>query len=99
MKRTNHSPATFDSCDVGVRRIFWSAGKSVKTMIHVKKRPTATHTPISRTGRMLETASAAKPTSVAKMDAVQATNLFSRAKIWWASTGRSAGRSTKRECR
>ena len=68
-------------------------------MIHVISRPTATHTPISRTGRMAETPSAAKPTSVAKMEAVHATNLFSRAKIWCSATGRSAGRSTKREWR
>ncbi len=70
------APATFVSCEVGVLRIFCSAGKRVKTMIHVKKRPTATQTPISRTGRMAETASAAKPTSVAKIEAVQATNLL-----------------------
>ena len=87
------------SCCVGVRRIFCSAGNSVKTITQVMVRPTATQMPISRIGRMSETASAAKPTAVAKIDAVQATNLLSSAKIWCSSIGRSGGRSTKRDWR
>ena len=99
MNWTNQAPATAFSCEVGVRRIFWRAGNRVKTMIQVKKSPTATHLPISRTGWISEMARAAKPTIVAKIEAVQATNLFSSAKIWCSSTGRSAGLSTKREWR
>ena len=97
--RKNQAPAARESVDVGVRSTLWSAGKRVKTTIQVKKSPTATQTPISRIGRMLETESAANPTRVAKIDAVHATNLFSRAKTWCSSSDRPAGRSTKRECR
>ncbi len=48
-------------------------------------------------GRMLETINAAKPAAVAKIEAVQATNLLLRANTWCASTECPAGRSTKRE--
>ena len=67
---TNHWPAALRSCSVGVFSIFCSAGKSVKTMIQVSTRPAATHRPSSRMGRISLTASAAKPTAVAKIDAV-----------------------------
>src|SRR5436190_2052622 len=54
---------------VGERRIFSSAGKSVKTITQVAARPAATQMPISRIGRMSEIASAANPAAVAKIDA------------------------------
>ncbi len=87
-------PAVRRSRCVGVLRIRCSAGKSVKTTIQVKKSPTATQSPICRIGRICETARAAKPTAVANSDAVQAVNLFFRAKIWWSSTGSPSGWST-----
>ena len=50
-------------------------------------------------GRISDTMSAANPTAVAKIDAVQATNLLLKEKIRWSSMLRSGGRSTKREWR
>src|SRR5271157_474720 len=95
--RTNQSCEAGRSSRVGVASAFWRAGKSVNTVIHVKTSPTATHMPISRIGRMGETARAANPVAVAKIDAVHATNLFESAKIWCASTEWPAGRSINRE--
>jgi hypothetical protein len=82
---------------VGVRRIFCRAGNSVKMMTQVAVSPTATQMPISKIGRMSDTARAPKPTAVAKIDAVQATNLLSSANTRCSSIGRSGGRSTKRD--
>ena len=71
----------------------------MNTITQLKARPTATQMPISWIGRICETARAPKPTAVAKMEAVTATNLLRSAKIWCSSMDRSGGRSTKRDCR
>ena len=73
---------------VGVRRSFCSAGNSVKHDDPVTSSPTATQMPISRIGRICETPSAAKPTAVAKIDAVHGGNLFASAKTWCVVDGR-----------
>ena len=100
MKATNHWPAVLRSSSVGVRSTFCSAGNSVNTVIHVSTSPAATHSPSSRMGRISLTASAAKPTAVAKIDAVAATNLLASAIAWCSSMSLpSSGTSTKRECR
>gem|GEM_PF-3194838 len=87
------------SCCVGVRNAACRAGKSVNTITQEAVTPTATQMPISRMGRMSDTASAAKPAAVANIEAVQGTNLLHSANTWCAATGRASGRSTKRECR
>src|SRR5512136_568079 len=84
---------------VGVRSTFWRAGKSVKAAIHPSASPTAVQTPISRTGRILDTERAPKPSTAATVDAVTGRNLLASAKAWWASTSVSAGWSTKRDWR
>ena len=69
-----------------------SAGNRVKQPIHATISPQAVHSPISRTGRMSETASAAKPTAVANIEAVQGRNLFASARAWCSSrVGESSG--------
>ena len=61
--------------------------------------PSAVQRPISRIGRTLETDSAAKPSTAAKVDAVTGRSLLRSASSWCSRTGTWAGRSTKRECR
>ena len=99
-KGTNHWPANLRSFSVGVRRIFCSAGKSVKTIIQVKTSPTATHRPISRIGRISDTDSAAKPTAVAKIEAVAGDELVGqREDLMLVDGALGAVASTKRECK
>ena len=62
-------------------------------------RPSAVQMPSSRIGRTLETESAAKPSTAAKVDALTGSSLFRRAASWCSRTGTPSGRSTKRECR
>jgi hypothetical protein len=97
--RFHRSSVAVRSGCVGVRRIRWSAGKSVNTTTHEMASPTATQRPMSRIGRMAEIVSAANPTPVAKTEAVQATNLLASAKVWCSSRDLPGGRSAKRECR
>ncbi len=71
----------------------------MKQPIQATIRPQAVHSPISRTGRMSETASAANPTAVANIEAVQGRNLLASARAWCSSrVGESSG-SMYRECR
>src|SRR5512137_2302710 len=84
---------------VGVRRTFWRAGKRVKATIHPSASPTAVQTPISRTGRILDTERAPKPSTAATVEAVTGRNLLASAKAWWASTSDPSGWSTKRDWR
>jgi hypothetical protein len=52
----------------------------VKQPTHAAINPQAVHNPISRTGRMSDTESAANPTAVANIDAVQGRNLLASAR-------------------
>jgi hypothetical protein len=63
----------------------------VKAAIHPSASPTAVQTPISRTGRIFETASAPKPRTAATVEAVTGRNLLASAKTWWASTSVPSG--------
>ncbi len=84
---------------VGVRSAFCRAGKSVKATTQEMASPAAVHSPISRTGRILDTASAAKPSTAATLEAVTGRNLLASAWSWCWSTVTPSGWSTKRECR
>ena len=63
----------------------------VKATTQDRARPTAVQIPISRTGRMGETASAANPSTAATLEAVTGRNLFASARIWCSSTGTPSG--------
>ncbi len=76
---------------VGVRSTSWRAGKSVNATTHEMSRPSAVHSPISRIGRMLETASAANPTAAASVEAVTGRNLFRSANRWCSRSGTPSG--------
>jgi hypothetical protein len=79
-KPGNHFATATFSQRIGVRISDCSAGNSVKQPIHATMSPHAVHRPISRTGRISEIASAAKPTAVANIEAVQGSNLFASAR-------------------
>ena len=97
-KPGNHLPAGTFSERSGVRSSDCSAGNSVKHPTHATISPHAVHRPMSRTGRISEIASAAKPTAVANIEAVQGRNLFASARAWCSSrVGESSG-SMYREC-
>ncbi len=97
-RAANHRPPrTFRCCPVGVLRILWSAGKSVNTTTHVIATPTATQIPISRIGRIRDTASAVNPTAVANSDAVHGRNLLASVRTWCSSNDSPSGCSTNRE--
>ena len=71
----------------------------MKAPTHAMMRPQAVQIPISRMGRMSDTASAANPTAVANMEAVLGRNLLANARAWCSiSVGASSG-SMNREWR
>jgi hypothetical protein len=77
---------------MGVRNSDCSAGNSVKHPIHAMMSPDDVHSPISRTGRMSEIASAPNPTAVANIEAVHGRNLFASARAWCSrNVGESSG--------
>src|ERR1700722_2338475 len=79
-KAAYQRPTGARSARVGVRSRDCSAGNKVKHAIQATMRPLAVQSPICLMGRMSDTASAANPTAVANMDAVQGRNLLASAR-------------------
>ncbi len=96
-KRGNTVPAEARSVRTGVFNRDWRAGNNVKQPTQAMTKPQAVQTPISRTGRISETASAAKPTAVANMEAVLGRNLLVSARAWCSSRVGASSGSMNRE--
>src|SRR5260370_42596313 len=99
MKPANRRPAGTELDSTGVRSRDCSAGNRVKQLTHATTSPDAVQRPISRTGRISDTASAAKPTAVANIEAVHGRNLLASAPPGCTARGGPSSGSQEREGR